>query len=152
MRQYLIWKWIERGEIKRKWGKYIILCPFSLHFLILSPFPHAISISSQFPHFLSISSSFSYSLSIFSQPSCQDGTSCATLYLTRPRQCTQCTQFVRQPPSLMTFVNIASSRGSRDDVFYKIVKKSLIQNDPQVNLFTKCEMRCSQYLWIVHRG
>ena len=64
-------KWIERKEIKGKWGNVENL----------SPFPHSLSISSPFPHFLSISSSFSHSLSIFSQPGCQAATSCATLCL-----------------------------------------------------------------------
>ena len=66
------WKWIEREEIKRKWGyvesESLSISSFSLHFLSFSPFPHS----------LSISSSFSHSLSIFSQPGCQAATSCAT--------------------------------------------------------------------------
>ena len=72
-------KWIEREEIKRKWGnvesEYISfsslshsISSFSLHFLILSPYPPFL-----------IFSSFSHSLPICSKPGCQDATSCATL-------------------------------------------------------------------------
>ena len=71
MRQFLIWKWIEREEIKRNWGnvesKYLSISSFSLYFLFI------------FFYSLSISSSFFYSLSIFLPPSCQAETSFATL-------------------------------------------------------------------------
>ena len=48
MRQFLIWKWIEREEIDREWG--------NLESESLSPFPHSLSISSFSLHFLFISS------------------------------------------------------------------------------------------------
>ena len=53
-------KWIERGEIKRKWGnvksEYLSISSFSLHFLISSPFPLHFLTLSPFPlHFLILS-------------------------------------------------------------------------------------------------
>ena len=62
MRQFFIWNWTEREEIKRKWGnvesKSLSISSFSLHFLFF----------------------FSLSLSPFSRSqACQAATSCATL-------------------------------------------------------------------------